>query len=69
MQSSLDGLNLEPRLAKNKPKWKETNKKPTKRQMKSYTTGANRYWMAWPFKHKKKRELQVSLPLKKGLDT
>ena len=37
--------------------------------MKSYTTGANRYWMAWPFKHKKKRELQVSLPLEKGLDT
>ena len=26
MQSSLDRLNLEPRLAKNKPKWKETNK-------------------------------------------
>ena len=31
MQSSLDRLNLEPRLAKNKPKWKETNKKANKK--------------------------------------
>ena len=34
--------------------------------MKSYTTGAKRYWMVWSVNHKKKRELQVSLPLKKG---
>ena len=26
-------------------------------------------WMAWSVKHKKKRELQVSLPLNKGLHT
>ena len=46
-----------PELAKNKPKWKETNKKkPTKRRMKSYTTGVKRYWMAWSVKHKKKRK-------------
>ena len=26
-------------------------------------------WMAWSVKHKKKRELQVSLPLNEGLHT
>ena len=34
--------------------------------MKSYTTVAKRYWMAWSVKNKKKRELQVSLPLRRG---
>ena len=63
MQSSLDRLNLGPRLAKNKRKWKETIKKShQKRQMKSYTSGAKRYWMAWSVDHKEKRELLVSLP-------
>ena len=34
--------------------------------MKSYTTVAKRYWMAWSVKSKKKRELQVSLPLRRS---
>ena len=71
---SLDRLNLGPkcRLAKNKPKWKEDN------QRKSQQKGR---WKAiiqlvlkdteWPdpFRHKKKRGLQVGLPLKKGPHT
>ena len=68
---SLDRLNLGStcRLAKNKPKWKED------KQRKSQQKGR---WKAiiqlvlkdteWPdpFRHKKKRGLQVGLPLKKG---
>ena len=69
-QSSLDSLNLGLRVAKNKPKWKEkkqTKKANKKADVKPYN-GSKRYWMAWSFKHWKKRELQVmiSLPLKKG---
>ena len=37
--------------------------------MKSYTTGAKLYWMAWSVKHEKKKELQIILPLKKGPHT
>ena len=31
-----------------------------------YTSGAKQYWIAWPVKHEKKRELQVSVTPKKG---
>ena len=57
MRSSLDRLNWGPRQAKNKPKWKENKRKkktPTKRQLKSRTTGAKRYQMAWSVKHERK---------------
>ena len=73
-QLSLDRLNLGPtcRLAKNTPKWKED--KQRKSQQKSRRKAIIQLVLKdaeWPdhLRHKKKRELQVSLPLKKGPHT
>jgi len=69
--SFLDRLNLRPKfyLQTTSPSEKKTNeKKQTKRQRKSYTTGAKRYLKILPdqlVKHEKKRELQVRLLPKK----
>ena len=57
MQSSLDRLNLGPRPAKNKPKWKENKLKKANKKAdeKLYNSGAKIYWMAWSVKHEKKK--------------
>ena len=57
MQLSLDRLNLGPRPAKNKPKWKENKLKKANKKAdeKLYNSGAKIYWMAWSVKHEKKK--------------
>ena len=51
----LTGLGLWLNQNRMQVKRKQTKKSQKKRQMKSYTTGAKRYWMAWSVKHEAKK--------------
>ena len=66
MQSSLDWFGTLTKPQANASEKKTNEKKPTKRQMKSYTTGAKRYWMAWSVTHEKKNEGITSQPTSEG---
>ena len=62
MQSSLDWFGTLTKPEAHASEKKTNEKKPTKRQMKSYTTDAKRYWMAWSVTHEKKNEGIASQP-------
>ena len=60
MQSSLDWFGTLTKPEPHASEKKTNEKKPKKRQMKSYTTGAKRYWMAWSVKHEAKKNKGIA---------